>query len=161
MLISELRQAIKQASGNLYVTGRCMMAIQTATQPGGGFRLRYFAACVAFLLITGCVSEPDETIINRLYGTWETGAAAYEDARFKVSRESIVFYAVDGPVSLNRITDIRHFPDKKGDLLSIEYIDKQGQEYLLKVYLYSRPDGDTLVFKNQAHITWKKTADGQ
>ena len=133
-----------------------MMAIQSEIQPVGSAMLRFFAVCLACLLFTGCADEPGEDIMNRLYGGWETGAAGYEAARFEIRKGKIVFYAVDGTVSVNSITGIQHSPDKEGGLLSIEYEDHRGQEYLLKFYLYSKPDGDTLVFKNQAHIAWKK-----
>jgi len=133
-----------------------MMTIQPAIQSVGGSMLRCFAVCLICLLLTGCADEPGEDILNRLYGTWETGAAGYENTRFEIRKKKIAFYALDGTVSENLITNIRHLPDKKGDLLSIEYKDRQGQEYLLTVYLYSRPDRDALVFKNQAHIIWQK-----
>ena len=133
-----------------------MMTIQPVIQPVGSTMLRCFAVCMAFLLLTGCAGEPGEEILNRLYGTWETGAAGYANARFEIRKGKIVFYTVEGTTSVNLITDIQHSPDKKEDLLSIEYKDRLGQEYLLTFYLYSRPDGDALVFKNQEHIIWKK-----
>ena len=138
-----------------------MMAIQSEIQPVGSSMLRFFAVCLACLLLAGCADEVGEDIMNRLYGSWETGAAGYEDARFQIRKEAIVFYAVDGTASVNLITGIRQSPDKKGDLLSLEYEDRLGQEYLLAFYLYSFPDGDSLVFKNQERIIWKKNPGGQ
>ena len=138
------------------------MAIQSEIQPVGSSMLRFFAVCLACLLLAGCADEVGEEIMNRLYGSWETTAAGYEDARFEIRKKAIVFYAVDGTAAKNLITGIRHSPDKQGgDLLTIEYEDRLGQEYLLTFYLYSFPDRDTLVFKNQEHIIWKKNRGGQ
>jgi hypothetical protein len=104
----------------------------------------------------GCGDGPSEDILSRLYGTWQTDAPGYETAQFEIQKDKIVFHTVEDTIEVNRITDIQHTPDDEGDLLTIEYKVRLGDEYLLTVYLYSRPDGDALVFKNQEHITWRK-----
>ena len=138
-----------------------MMMIQPAIHVAAGGLRRTLAVCAALLFIVGCGDRPSEDILDRITGTWETDAPGYENARLEISREKVIFYAVDDSVLVNRIADISHTQDKKGDLLTIEYRNRWDQKYLLTFYILASPDGDTLVKKNQQHIIWRKKTGGQ
>lgn len=137
-----------------------MMKIQQANRALGGHRGWCVVLCAVFLFFAGC-SGPPEDLLDRMTGRWVTDAPGYEGAAIELSRRQVIFHSIYGTLDINRVADITYAPDRYGDLLTIEFRNQFDQKYLLTFYLIASPEGDTLIKKNQKHIIWRKTTEGQ
>ncbi|HXQ26262.1 MAG TPA: hypothetical protein VN822_07635 [Candidatus Acidoferrales bacterium] len=96
------------------------------------------------------------TVPHELVGTWRTTNAAYAEHPFEIGLVSINFGTGTGTVSTGFIDDIKSTVDDGKTLYTIFYSVDGTQNQTSFYFGYDVKGEQTIQFRNQAQIVWKK-----
>ena len=111
------------------------------------------AVATLAILVIWTWRAPRKRVSGELVGKWHTTASAYADRTFELDNVCITFTTGEGTISVGFIQDLKEIPAALGTLYTVSYT-VDGAPNVVSFY-YSRHD-QTLWFKNQDKIIWKK-----
>lgn len=116
--------------------------------------LAIVALATLLILVFTYVKFRRVTVPPELVGTWRTTSSAYAEHPFEIGLASINFGTGVGTVSTGFIDDIQSTADNGRTLYTI-FFSVDGTHDQVSFY-YDGSDGQTIRFKNQGGIVWKK-----
>ena len=94
---------------------------------------------------------------GELAGEWRTTDPRYADRSMELSRGYVTLGVGDGKATMGFIQEVSASQEKGNTLYTIIY---KGDEGIGRIYLYySSSHGETIQFKNQPGVVWKKVPD--
>lgn len=116
--------------------------------------LALVALATLLILVLTYVKFRRVAVPSELVGTWRTTSSAYAEHPFEIGLASINFGTGVGTVSTGFIDDIKSTADNGKTLYTIFY-SVDGTHDQVSFY-YDGSDGQTIQFKNQGGVVWKK-----
>ena len=98
---------------------------------------------------------------QQLYGVWRSPHEDYKNTYFEITPEKIEFgNSEQGETQIGTITGVKYkkMKDKIWTQCTVKYKNADSQEYAFE-FFFNAPEADTIVFKNQENLIWKKGYD--
>ncbi|MBN2124291.1 MAG: hypothetical protein JW821_08355 [Deltaproteobacteria bacterium] len=121
---------------------------------------KWIVPALAVTLFLGCNLFKDKDLPPDILGTWVTDEPRYRDCRLEFREGLVIFSQGINYISTNSITDVDRAEEKGQPLYTVDYEDREGQEYHLSFYYGGPPGGKFIRFKNQDQFEWKKQPPG-
>ena len=93
-----------------------------------------------------------------LIGKWTTSASGYQDRPIELTKKTFTYGLGGGKKDVYLISSIEKDLEGNVTLYTLSYKNTDGLEFTRSFY-YNPADGETIKFKHQEHIEWRKEND--
>ena len=162
----ELREIIRSIVDEVLArrldADRLQAASSVAPSPPAWVRNRRRAAILAAVLALVAIAaavglRPRKEIIpDELVGLWTTSQAGYTGRAFRITKESLTFYASPRDSTFHTLTRVSSRRARMARQFDIRYRGPDGKHDLSFYYL---PADNVIQFRDQRGIVWVKTRD--
>lgn len=115
------------------------------------------AAILLICLASWIWGAPHKQVPTELVGEWHTTDPNYADRTFELDPVCISFTTGDGTVSVGFIKTVKEVSEGSRILYTISYtVDDEPTEVS---FYYDLNNGETIWFKNQEKVLWRKDQD--
>jgi hypothetical protein len=115
------------------------------------------AATLLLFLSAWIWRAPSKLVPYVLVGDWRTTDPNYGDRTFEIDPVCVTFTTGDGTVSVGFIKAVKEVSEGSRILYTISYT-LDGEPNQVSFY-YDQTNGNTISFKNQTKVVWKKDQD--
>ena len=133
----------------------------TATTPPASNKSTTILLAIAGVMLVGLiysvvVQDPDVSCPNELIGAWVTSAKGYEEGMLVFTQTGVAFSVGADHLDAQAMRRLEATPDGPRTLYTVVYGDSRRDEQTLSFYYDTK--GQTITFKNQAHLVWTRKA---